>query len=119
MAFDEALAARVRILLSKKKHTEKKMFGGICFLIDGKMVCGVEKTNLMVRVGPQRYDEALARPGARPMDFTGRAMRGFLFVDREAVREPHALRQWVEWCVNYVATVAAKQPRVKPRRRRA
>jgi len=119
MAFDEALAARVRALLDGKRNiTEKKMFGGICFLLDDKMVCGVEKTNLMVRVGPERYDEAMTHPGARPMDFTGRVMRGFLFVDGSAVRDRRALQRWVDWCVEYVGTVKKKPAQARKSGRR-
>jgi hypothetical protein len=56
------------------------MFGGLCFLVNGNMACGVEKRNLVVRVGPENYDRALSKPSARPMDFTGRALKGFVYV---------------------------------------
>jgi hypothetical protein len=78
MAYDEKLAQRVRQALSGQDGiVEKKMFGGLAFMLHGNMSVGVEKDRLMVRVGPDRYDEALARPHARPMDFTGRPMKGF------------------------------------------
>ncbi|MDP2674691.1 MAG: TfoX/Sxy family protein [Dehalococcoidia bacterium] len=72
MAYDEELAERVRRALAGRKGiSEKKMFGGIAFMLGGNMFCGIVKDQLMVRVGPERYDDALSRPHARPMDFTG------------------------------------------------
>ena len=76
MSYDEALAGRIRKLLGTRTDVvEKKMFGGLCFMVHGAMCCGLTKTDFMVRVGPARYDEALAEPHARPMDFTGKAAR--------------------------------------------
>ena len=72
MSYDERLASRLRALLSKRRDVvEKKMFGGLCFMVNGKMCCGVVKDDLVVRVGPERHARALAAPHARPMDFTG------------------------------------------------
>lgn len=118
MAFDEALADRVRRALGPRPDvSEKKMFGGIAFLLDGKMFCGVAKDDLMVRVGPARHDEALARPHVRPMDFTGRPMKGFVFVSPAGSRTEKAIKLWVDWSTAFVATVKKKPPR--PRRPRA
>lgn len=81
MAYDEPLAERIRQALGARPDiTEKKMFGGIAFLLDGKMFCGIVRDQLMVRVGPERYQEALGQPHAGPMDFTGRPMNGYVFV---------------------------------------
>ena len=81
MAYDERLAQRVREELADRPgYAEKKMFGGLCFLLRGNMCCGVGKDGLMVRVGPEQYESALADDHARQMDFTGRPMKGFVFV---------------------------------------
>ena len=73
MAYSEALANRIRAVLKRNRGTgERQMFGGVCFTLNGHMVCGVVKDELMVRVGPDVYPKSLKRPNARPMDFTGR-----------------------------------------------
>ena len=109
MAYDEALAARVRDALAGRPGvTEMKMFGGICFMLNGNMCCGVVKEELMVRVGPDAHEEALMLPHARPMDFTGRHMVGFMFVGPQGVQEGHTLRQWVERGVSFAGSLPAK-----------
>jgi len=96
MAYDEGLAERVRHALGRRPGvSEKKMFGGLAFLAGGKMVCGVVKDELMVRVGPERYGDALRRAHVRPMDFTGRPMKGFVFVGAAACDTEEAVAQWV------------------------
>ena len=81
MAYDEYLAERIRKALKRRKGiTEKKMFGGICLLLDGNMVGGVVNDDLMVRVGPDGYEDALKQPHARPMDFTGKPLKGMVYV---------------------------------------
>jgi TfoX/Sxy family transcriptional regulator of competence genes len=95
MAYDEQLAERVRALTGRDNLTERMMFGGIAFMLRGNMFCGIVKDELMVRVGPERYDDALAQPHARPMDFTGRAMRGMVYVSREGFGTDDALKRWV------------------------
>ena len=109
MAYDEVLAERVRRALAGRNDlSEKKMFGGIAFMLHGNMSCGVEKYQLMVRVGPERHEEALAQPHARPMDFTGRPMRGMVYVTPEGCRTDEALKRWVEQGLNFAATLPAK-----------
>ena len=99
MAYDEDLAARVRALLANRTDTdEHKMFGGLTFMIGGNMCCGVNRDELIVRVDPDHEDEALARPHVRPMDFTGRPMRGFLTV-RPAGLKGDKLNRWVQEAV--------------------
>ena len=96
MAYDQRLAERIRTILSKRSDVdEQKMFGGIAFMIRGHMSCGIVGSSLMVRV--DRDDEArlLRTPHARPMDFTGRPMRGFLFVDRPGISTAAALGTWI------------------------
>ncbi len=109
MAYDEALAERVRRMLSEHQGlTEKKMFGGISYLLGGKMCCGVIKDDLVVRVGPERYEEALAEPHARPMDFSGRSTRGFVYVDPDGYRTNEALAEWVKQAADFVASLSKK-----------
>lgn len=119
MAYSEALADRVRRVIGRRPDvSEKKMFGGVAFLLDGKMFCGIAKDELMVRVGPERYEEALRKPHVRPMDFTGRPMVGYVFVAAPGCRTEKAVRPWVELAMAHVATHPAKKPRPGPRSRR-
>ena len=109
MAYDETLAQRIRELLADKHSVvEKRMFGGIAFMLRGNMCCGIVRDDLMVRVGPERHEEALAQPHARPMDFTGRPMRGMVYVTPEGCRTDEALKRWVEQGLNFAATLPAK-----------
>ncbi len=109
MAYNEGLAERIRAaLVDRRDVSERKMFGGLSFMLRGNMCCGVEKTNLMVRVGPEAYDEALAQPGARLMDFTGRPMKGMVFVGPEGYESDDGLRGWVERGVEYALSLPAK-----------
>ncbi len=96
MAYDEDLAVRVRELLEDEPTCiDKKMFGGLCFMVTGHMCCGIIGDELMVRVGPDGYEAALARPHARPMDFTGRPLTGMVYVGAAGLRTKAALRAWV------------------------
>jgi TfoX/Sxy family transcriptional regulator of competence genes len=96
MAFDEGLAQRIREQLEERSDvSEKRMFGGIAFLIGGNMCAGVVGGELMVRVGADAYEDALSQPGARPMDFTGRPMKGFVYVSGDGVAEDDALAAWL------------------------
>jgi TfoX/Sxy family transcriptional regulator of competence genes len=109
MAYDENLAQRVRQALSGQDGViEKKMFGGLAFMLHGNMSVGVEKDRLMVRVGPDRYDEALARPHARPMDFTGRPMKGFVYVPPAGIQSDAALQEWVQLGAEFALTLPRK-----------
>ena len=109
MAYDEQLADRVRGVLAQRKDvSEKKMFGGLSFMLSGNMCCGVDKDNLMVRVGPEQHEAALAQPHARPMDFTGRALKGMVYVDQEGYRTDAALAAWVKRGVDFAASLPAK-----------
>jgi len=98
MPFDAELASRVRAALQSRKvaYCEKRMMGGLCFLVDDKMCVGVEKDRLMVRLDPEYYETALRRPGCIPMDFTGRPMRGFVFVKPEGCGTPAQLGYWLK-----------------------
>jgi len=109
MAYDESLAERLRgALAGQPKLVEKKMFGGIAFMVRGNMCCGVVGSDLMARIGPEEFEAMLKRPHAREMDFTGKPLRGFLYVDREGVRTDGQLRRWVEKSLKYVLSLPPK-----------
>lgn len=109
MAFDEGLAQRVRECLAQRTDVaEKKMFGGLCFLVGGNMAAGIVGEELMLRVGPQAYAECLARPHAREMDFTGRALRGMVYVAAEGLADDAELEAWVARGVDYAASLPPK-----------
>jgi len=109
MAYDENIAARVRDVLSDEFGVvERKMFGGLAFMLRGNMTVGINKDGLMVRVGKENNDEFLALPHTRPMDFTGKAMKGFIYVAPEGVETDDDLRAWVDRCVAYTGTLPAK-----------
>jgi TfoX/Sxy family transcriptional regulator of competence genes len=103
MAYDEKLADRVRelIFLTHKDIEEKKMFGGLCFMVNDKMCVGVEKDRLMVRIDPAKYEEAMEMEGCQPMDFTGKVMKGFVFVDIDALNTRKKLSYWVDLALEY------------------
>lgn len=103
MAYDEKLADRVReiIVVTHKITEEKKMFGGLCFMVSGKMCVGVEQERLMVRLDPANYDEVMEKEGARPMDFTGKIMKGYVFVDIDALNTKKKLAYWVRMALDY------------------
>lgn len=108
MSYDDLLADRVRhaVIQAAPAHgsvwSEKQMFGGLVFLVGGKMACGVLGSELMVRVGPERYDEALRHPHVRPMDFTGRPMRGYVFVYAVNCQDQAAFQTWAGQAVSFV-----------------
>ena len=109
MAYNEQLAKRARdILKTQKGFSEKKMFGGLCFLLNGNMCCGVEKDNFMVRVGPQQYEKVLSLKYARPMDFTGRPLKGFVYVDAQGVKTKTALRKWIQYGISFAGSLPGK-----------
>lgn len=106
MAYDEGLAQRVREALATRSGvTEKKMFGGLCFLVRGHMACGIVGDELLVRTGPHAWADALTQPHAREMDFTGRALRGFVYVDSPGIEDDDALEIWVRRGTDYAASL--------------
>lgn len=112
MAFDPGLSQRVREVLGERPgQTERKMFGGLAFLLDGKMFVGIVGGALMARVGPERHQDALAQPNVREMDFTGRPMKGYVYIDPPGLAEDRDLAAWVLWCASYVATLPEKRRR--------
>jgi TfoX/Sxy family transcriptional regulator of competence genes len=108
VAYDQGLAQRVdEILSSNPLVTQKKMFGGLCFLLQGNMLCGIQD-KLMVRVGPDQYQECLNRFYTREMDFTGKTMKGMIYVDPEGIEEDAALEDWIEKCLKFVGSLPPK-----------
>jgi TfoX/Sxy family transcriptional regulator of competence genes len=107
MAYDDKLAARVRAVVADRPDvTERQMFGGLTFMVAGHMCCGVNGDELILRLGPDRAAEALARPHVRPMDLTGRA---FVTVDRQGLAG-RALARWVEEALAWAESLPPKQP---------
>jgi TfoX/Sxy family transcriptional regulator of competence genes len=109
VAYDEGLAERIRGVLDERLDVgEKRMFGGIAFMVRGHMCVGIVKDELMVRVGPDAYEELVREPHARRMDFTGRPMKGLLFVASDGLESDADLERWVERGLRYVTSLPAK-----------
>lgn len=109
MAFDEGLAQRLREILAERDDVvEKKMFGGLAFMLSGNMCCGVVGDELMARVGPEQYESALKHPYARKMDFTGKPLKGFVYVAREGIMSDQDLQAWVGRCEKFVCSLPSK-----------
>ena len=109
MAYDEGVAQRLReVFADNKSITEKKMFGGIAFMLSGNMCCGVVNDSLMARVGPSQYADALKMEHAREMDFTGRPMKGFVYVAPKGFESDEDLLSWVRLCEIYVCSLPPK-----------
>lgn len=110
MPYDEGLAQRVRELLEEEPgFDEKKMFGGICFLLFGNMVCGIINDDLIIRVGVDVYEEALKLPQTKKFDLTGRPMKGWVMVLSPGLESDENLSQWVQKAVTYVRSLPSKQ----------
>lgn len=113
MAYDETLAERACVALDDLPDiTTRKMFGGLAIMWNGNMLAGVIGDELMARVGPDHFDELLAAPGAREMDFAGRPMRGMLYVSAAAVADDEGLDLWIRRCRDFVSSLP---PKIKSR----
>ena len=109
MAYDEKLAERVHTMLGHRDDViEKKMFGGIAFMLHGNMACGIVKRELMLRLGPEAASKALKQKHARPMDFTGRPMTGMIYVATEGIKTAKQLRAWIDKAETFADTLPAK-----------
>lgn len=113
MSYDQKLADRVRemILLTHQNIVEKAMFGGLCFIVNDKMCVGVETDRLMIRLNPETYEELLEKDGCHPMDFTGKVMKGYVFVDKEVLMRKKELAFWIKLALEYnvIAKVSKKK----------
>ncbi len=103
MAYDEKLADRVREVMAahEKNIEEKKMFGGLCFMVNDKMCVGVREESLMLRIDPEKYEDSLEKPGCIPMEFTGRPMKGFVYVDNTALNTKKKLEYWLNMALEF------------------
>jgi len=109
MPYDESLAQRIRDALARTKGVvEKKMFGGIGFMLNGNMLVGVWKDSLIVRVGPDAYEDALLEQHVREFDITGRSMKGWVLVNPEGLEEDDKLKEWIEQAMKFVGKLAKK-----------
>lgn len=109
MAYDEGTAQRIRDFFADDPGVvEKKMFGGLAFMVNGHMCVGVNAEDLMVRVGPDQYEEALALPHARKMDFTGRPLRGFIYVSADGIESDADLNGWIRRALTFVHSMPPK-----------
>jgi TfoX/Sxy family transcriptional regulator of competence genes len=115
MAYNEKLANMTRelIVLSHKNVDEKAMFGGLCFMVNGKMCVGVEKDRLMVRLDPAKYEEVMEREGCKPMDFTGKVMKGYVFVDADVLTTKKKLDYWVQLALEFNKIAKASEKKKK------
>ena len=108
MAFDETLAERIRQLLPRRGIAEKKMFGGLAFLLNGNMSVGIHGRDLIVRIDPEENDAALAEPHTRVFDLTGRPMKGWILVEPKGLADEKNLGQWVRRGTDYAASLPRK-----------
>ncbi len=112
MAFDELLADRARgVLAPREGVSERKMFGGLCLMVGGNMACGVLGDELMVRLDPADAERAVEEPGVRVMDFTGRPIKGMIYVGSERLTSDEGLAEWVEAGADHAASLPPKKPK--------
>ncbi len=119
MAYNEKLADMTRELISQTHNNveEKAMFGGLCFMVNDKMCVGVEKERLMVRLDPEKYDEVIEIEGCRPMDFTGKIMKGFVFVDADTLNSKKKLAYWIDLALAYNKIAKASKKKVAKKKK--
>jgi TfoX/Sxy family transcriptional regulator of competence genes len=119
MAYDDGLAERVRgVLQERTAFQEIRMFGGLAFMVRGHMTVGILKDDLMVRIGPDSHPQTMAEPHVRPMDFTGRPMKGLVLVSAEGTDREADLERWVERALAFTTSLPAKEPSPAPLRRK-
>ncbi len=110
MAYDEKLADRIREVIGRP-FDERKMFGGLAFMVDGKMCVGIVGDDLMVRVGKDAYADAISRPHTRAMDFTGRVSTGMVYVEPAGIKDKRSLYAWVRRGVDHATSLPPKKPK--------
>lgn len=110
MAYDEGLAERIRtVVMDRPTVIEKKMFGGLAFMLNDYMFCGVMQDTLMARVGPDNYAVLLSKPHVREMDFSGRPMKGYVYVDPPGIESDEDLEYWIDLCIEFVLKLPPKK----------
>jgi TfoX/Sxy family transcriptional regulator of competence genes len=110
MAFNEKISDRIREALADlPKVEERYMFGGVCYMVNGKMCIGVAKDEMMCRIDPALEEEVLEKPGCRPMDFTGRPMKGYVFISEEGMKTKKAFEYWVNLCLEFNSKAKASK----------
>lgn len=111
MAYDLRLADRIRAALENKRirFNDKEMFGGIAFMVREKMCVGIIKDDMMVRIDPELAEQVLSKPGVRPMDFSGRPMKGYYYVSPEAVTSSAKLNYWIDLCLEFNPKAATRK----------
>lgn len=111
MAYDEKFANRIESVLKRKSGiSQKKMFGGLAFLLHGNMLCGVVKDKFCARIGSKAYENALKQKHVRKMDFTGKALRGMVYVLPEGTKTKASLTRWINASIRFVHTLPEKKP---------
>lgn len=114
MAYNESISNRIREALAEVPDVEeKRMFGGICYMVDGKMCIGVAQDEMMCRVGEDNYEEALERNGCRQMVFTGRPMKGYVFVSEEGMKPKKDFDYWIRLCLEFNPKAKASMKKAK------
>ena len=109
MAYDKGLAQRVRELLEEEPgYDEKKMFGGLCFLLFGNMACGIIGEDLIVRIGAERYEKSLNAPHTKKFDLTGKPLKGWVMVLAEGLDDDDVLQDWLQKAVSFVRHLPPK-----------
>jgi TfoX/Sxy family transcriptional regulator of competence genes len=119
MAYDQQLLERIRaLLITRKDVVEKKMFGGVAFMVRGNMACGPHGKNLIVRIGDTEAARAMKEPYVRPMDFTGKVLKSFATIEAEGIKSDGQLRRWVEMAASYAESLTADKKNRPSRRTR-
>ena len=117
MAYDEGLAERIREVLQDRADVEEKiMFGGLCYMVSNHMCCGIVKDTLMARVGPNNYEKCLAQKHVSEMDFTGKAMKGMVYVSPKGFESDSDLTKWIGICTDFVESLPPRK--LKPKERK-
>ena len=118
MAYNEQLAERIEQLLEEKKisYFSKKMFGGLCFMVEDKMCLGIVKEELMARIGPNGYQEALEKEHCKEMNFTGRAMKGYVYIEPDGLDMDEDLEYWLQRCLDFNPLAKASKKK-KPKKK--
>jgi len=118
MPYNEKLVGRIReiIILTHKNIEEKKMFAGLCLMVNDKMCIGVHEHRIMVRMDPEVFDKVVGKPGCEPMKFTGRTMRGFLYVDDSVLKTKKQLDYWVQLALSYNKIAKSSKKPVKKKK---